>query len=252
MNNGWISLHRKLLKSPIFKDAHAVQLWVYLLLSVNHKDGEFLVGNTLVKIPKGSMLTGRKALAKSTGINEHKVDRLLKMLKKCDQIEQQTFTRYLLISITNWDKYQDGEQQMSNDCATTEQRLSTNNNNTIINNNDNKKINSTSKRFKPPTISQVLAYINEKQLTTVDGQAFLDFYDSKDWMVGKNKMKNWHSSISGWHNRNIKNNTGVKNGHKKLTAVDRVRAANRKHLSPVSDTRPHCKVVGENDDDLWP
>lgn len=55
-------------------------------------------------------------------------------------------------------------------------------------------------RFVPPTVDEVRAYCQEKNLS-VDPQRFVDFYESKGWMVGKNKMKNWHSAISGWNAR---------------------------------------------------
>jgi len=45
----------------------------------------------------------------------------------------------------------------------------------------------------PPTVEEVGAYIAEKNLT-VDAQGFVDFYESKGWMVGKNKMKNWQAA----------------------------------------------------------
>lgn len=97
-----------------------------------------MVGNTMVKIPKGSILTGRKSLAKTTKINEYKIERLLKLFESCNQIAQQTFTRYRLISITNWDKYQESAHQTHNDCTTTAQQPHTNNN-VNKDNNVNKK-----------------------------------------------------------------------------------------------------------------
>ena len=34
--------------------------------------------------------------------------------------------------------------------------------------------------------------------STVDPIAFWNFYTSKDWMIGKNKMKNWQNAIATW------------------------------------------------------
>jgi hypothetical protein len=45
-------------------------------------------------------------------------------------------------------------------------------------------------QFKPPTVEEVQAYIDEKELQ-VDAAGFVDFYESKGWMVGKNSMKSW-------------------------------------------------------------
>lgn len=55
-------------------------------------------------------------------------------------------------------------------------------------------------RFVPPTVELVRAYVEEKGLH-VDPERFVAFYASKGWMVGKNKMTNWHQAIAGWESR---------------------------------------------------
>jgi len=54
--------------------------------------------------------------------------------------------------------------------------------------------------FKPPTISEIRAYCNERG-SPVDPEAFHDFYASKGWMVGKNKMKDWKAAVRTWERR---------------------------------------------------
>ena len=51
-------------------------------------------------------------------------------------------------------------------------------------------------KFKPPTIEEVTAYFTEKNLHQVTPEYFFDFYESKNWMVGKNKMSNWKSAAN--------------------------------------------------------
>ena len=55
---------------------------------------------------------------------------------------------------------------------------------------ESKKGKKKTSRFIPPTLEEVEEYIKEKGLL-VDPQGFIDFYESKGWMVGKNKMKVW-------------------------------------------------------------
>ena len=57
------------------------------------------------------------------------------------------------------------------------------------------------KGFKEPTIQEIQQYIIDKQLI-VNAEVFFNFYESKGWLVGKNKMKSWKRAISGWHSRN--------------------------------------------------
>jgi len=65
-----------------------------------------------------------------------------------------------------------------------------NNNNTSINN-------IKSKKFKKPTIEEIEEYA-EKIKYNLDPEQFFEFYEQKDWMVGKNKMKNWKAAINNW------------------------------------------------------
>jgi hypothetical protein len=54
--------------------------------------------------------------------------------------------------------------------------------------------------FTPPTYEEVNAYCLERK-NGIDAQSFIDFYESKGWMIGKDKMKNWKAAIRTWENR---------------------------------------------------
>ena len=59
------------------------------------------------------------------------------------------------------------------------------------------------KRFAPPTLDEVKAYCEERH-NGIDAETFIDFYSSKDWMVGKNKMKDWKACVRTWEKRERK------------------------------------------------
>ncbi len=74
-------------------------------------------------------------------------------------------------------------------------------NNTSINNtsfNIRKNIKKENRIFKKPTIDDIQVYVNEKGFKGFDTGHFFDYYESNGWMVGRNKMKCWKSSISNW------------------------------------------------------
>ena len=61
--------------------------------------------------------------------------------------------------------------------------------------------------FVKPTIIDIKEYCKERK-NIVDADTFFNFYESKDWYIGKNKMKNWKACIITWEkSRNNKNNT---------------------------------------------
>lgn len=51
--------------------------------------------------------------------------------------------------------------------------------------------------FSPPTLEDIKSYIL-KMGYSVDAEKFFFFYESKGWMVGKNKMKNWQAAVRTW------------------------------------------------------
>ena len=53
------------------------------------------------------------------------------------------------------------------------------------------------KRFTPPTLTDVKQYCEERN-NHVDAERFIDFYESKGWMVGKSKMKDWKACVRTW------------------------------------------------------
>lgn len=53
------------------------------------------------------------------------------------------------------------------------------------------------KRFTPPTVEQVAEYCQGKGYH-IDPEAFVAFYASKGWMVGKSPMKDWKSAVVTW------------------------------------------------------
>jgi len=65
-----------------------------------------------------------------------------------------------------------------------------------------KNVKKIDKRFTPPTDIETVSYFEEKGSTASEAEKFWFFYDSKNWMVGKSKMKRWQSAASGWIKRN--------------------------------------------------
>lgn len=72
-----------------------------------------------------------------------------------------------------------------------------------------------SRKFKKPTIEEVFQYVYE-QGYQMNSEAFYDFYESKNWMVGKNKMKDWKAAVRNWHRNEKNKNTSHQNNRKSV------------------------------------
>ena len=75
--------------------------------------------------------------------------------------------------------------------------------NTISNTNNKNKRSKPERNQIPPTKEMVQAYISA-QGYEVDASQFMDFYESKGWLVGKSKMKDWQAAVRSWNSRQTK------------------------------------------------
>lgn len=127
-----------------------------------------------------------------------------------------------VICISNWEKHQniDGlekirmqtnervkkvrekkKQLLLSDCNATCNATVTHGNATDIELEKEKKNNS---RFTPPTLEEVEEYCKERK-NSVDYVKFANFYESKGWFVGKNKMKDWKAAVRTWEGKSTHN-----------------------------------------------
>ena len=80
-------------------------------------------------------------------------------------------------------------------CISPKPNVNVNDNVNDIKENTLKSVKET--RVAPPTPEDVREYCRENGLS-VDADRFVDFYESKNWYVGKNKMKDWKAAVRNW------------------------------------------------------
>ena len=136
---GWIKIHRKMLDNPIIcKDSDYLSVWIYLLVNATHKEIPALFKGQKITLKQGQLITGRKSISSKLKISESKIYRIINDFKSEHQIEQQTSNKNSLITIINWNRYQNNEQQnetqMNNKRTTNEQQVNTNKNVKNVNN----------------------------------------------------------------------------------------------------------------------
>lgn len=213
---GWIPVHRQLQEHWLWADKpfSKGQAWIDILLLANHDDNRFLLGNELVEVKAGSFITSELKLMERWGWGKEKTRNFLKLLQQDGMITKKSDRKKTTIIVENYSVYAlfettsrpqtDREQTASRlqpDCEQTQT--------TMINNENNENNEKQKKVFKPPTLEEVRDYCCER-MNTVDPEAFIDFYASKGWMIGKDKMKDWKAAVRTWERRNSTRNTGGK------------------------------------------
>jgi DNA-binding MarR family transcriptional regulator len=112
MNRGYLKLHRKISESSFFKNSTLVHLWIHLLIEATHQDYKIMFNGDEINLEAGQLFTGRKSIAAKTGIHESKIQRMLKKFEKFGMIEQECSNHNRVITICNWEDYQDDEKPL--------------------------------------------------------------------------------------------------------------------------------------------
>lgn len=99
---GWVKLHRKFSEWEWYQDSKMVHLFIHLLINANHEDNNWKG----IKIIRGQLITGRKSLSENTGISERSIRTCLNKLKSTNEVSVKTTNKYSIITICNYDKYQ--------------------------------------------------------------------------------------------------------------------------------------------------
>ena len=141
---------------------------------------------TLYNVSKTSIQNWLKILEDNKFINRH---------NKYKEGTKEILSRYINLIVTPTQKK----------LSTPTQNKLRDNINTKVYNNTNTTY-SNKGRFKKPDLLDIKNYCLERQ-NNVDAEAFIDFYDSKDWKIGKNKMKDWKAAVRTWERRENKKPT---------------------------------------------
>lgn len=65
---------------------------------------------------------------------------------------------------------------------------------------NNKGERKKAKKFTPPTIEEVRSYCLERS-NGVDPEKWMNHYEAKGWMIGKNKMIDWKAAVRTWEEK---------------------------------------------------
>jgi len=133
MHRGYIKIYRKFLDDCLIGNYKLMALWMVLLLEANHQDKKIIWNKEELIIKRGELITGRKKLAEKTGLSERNVRTCLETLKSTNKVTIKIYSKFSLVTIINWDRYQCidqvNDQQVTSKRPASDQQVTTNNNN---------------------------------------------------------------------------------------------------------------------------
>lgn len=215
--NGWIKLHRSILKWEWYDDVNTKAVFLHLLLTVNIEDRTWHG----VEIKRGSTMTSYAKLAKETNLTVREVRTAIEHLESTGEVTRSKHAKYTVISVKNYCNYQ-GATSISTSKRQGGDKVATssfnNKNNKNIKNDENSSCCGSANGGGVPDDD----HDNDKQKSRFEKvkdivygmgfnwppdefQAFYDFNDVRGWTMSPQKAaQKWDYNMkhperrSGW------------------------------------------------------
>ena len=141
INNGFITLERKIFKWEWYTELTTCRLFIHLLLKVNHSDNNWRG----IMVKRGSTVTSLNTLSLETGLSIQQIRTALNKLEKTGEITDKPTKRNRTINVLKYNDYQQvnkqsTQKQHKNNKQDNKQSTTNNNDNNDINNDNNDNI----------------------------------------------------------------------------------------------------------------
>jgi len=117
-SKGWFRLYRKIIDSKIFKNEKLLKVWIWCLCQAKYEDAWVSVSTYRrqieVFLERGQFLFGRKIAAKELDMPESTVRNKIEKLRSMGKLTVQRNAHYSIISIVNYDIYQNDKEKEDN------------------------------------------------------------------------------------------------------------------------------------------
>lgn len=189
----WIKLDRGITDWRWYTDPNTFRVFIHLLLNANVEDHDFRTET----IHRGELATSTQKLAEALKLSYKQVRTALTHLEDTQEVAITRRSKYLVISILNYDRYQSaGNQKAIKGQSKGNQRAT-------IKEYKNKRIKEplslspSPKPYQIPTLEEVEEYERESGLGK-DPEVFYRNYSSTDWKANGKKIYNWKRLYDEW------------------------------------------------------
>ena len=195
-------------------DLRYMGAWLDLLQMAETKNKKIVRNGKMFDAERGNVYTSLHELAEKWHVTRRFVRHFIDMLVQDDMVSVLLADhRGYHLKVNNYAKYQDKPDYKRTTKDTTKDTTNSTTEDTtedttkasffLINNTEGIEGiegESRTKRFTPPTIEEIRAYIFQKDLK-IDAERFFDYYQANGWKVGKNAMRDWKAACRSWASR---------------------------------------------------
>ena len=158
---------------------------------------EYCVLDTIMRMQNNEAnwcYMSRETMAKDLDLSKQSIINIIKKLIEAGLVHQNTVTKHLRVSalfqsnINDYKNFTDGIKTLPEESK----KFTETGKKTLPNNNTNNK-----NTFIRPKPEEVTEYAKELGFV-LDGNHFVDHYEARGWLIGKNPMKDWKAAVRTW------------------------------------------------------
>ena len=214
IEKGYVLIARQLYESKIMKmPPHFREIWLWLIQRANHIRKK--VGGRWIE--RGSALTSYAEIIEGLSwyvgyrkmtYKKHHCEKAMKGLTKAGMVATTKATRGFLVTICNYDIYQNPNNYVSDNVSVTKAMRERQSSDTINKNGKNGKNGRMEKKkkaalFTKPTPQEVSDYAKGIGFD-LDGERFCDYYQARGWELKRGQpMKDWMAAVRTWKKNNL-------------------------------------------------
>lgn len=158
---------------------------------------EYCVLDTIMRMQNNEShwcYMSKETMAKDLDLSKQSVINIINSLIDKELVYKSPATKHLRVtsvfldSLNDYKKFTDGKDSLQIESK----KFTETGKKSLPNNNTNNK-----NTFIRPTAEQVNEYSKEIGFT-LDGSQFIDHYEARGWLIGKNPMKDWKAAVRTW------------------------------------------------------
>ena len=164
---GWIKLQRDIMSHWIAQDNEYLAVWIRMLSEANYEAQTKMFNGQVITVGRGQFIFGLDSYAEKTKVSVMRLRRLVDLLEKHQMINRVKTSKYSLISIVNYDKYQadnrqaTGTQQAHNNTIRSKESTEVNKKN-IDDSSESPELVVKKKKSKPTAFDDLTVSYQEK------------------------------------------------------------------------------------------
>lgn len=198
MSTGWVKLHRKIFKNKVVcKDSDHFMVWCYLLTNAIHSTYPIRFNGENIELQAGQLVTSLREIENETGVPKTTVQRIMKLFEEKNQIAMKKTFKKTLVTITNWNEYQDNGKNSNKKVGTLKSKKRDTDNGksgtlkNVVDKSD-KHLNINNKNVDNFSENEKLGHWNEKSWDTENEKVGHSYINKND--IYKNDYNNTNNT----------------------------------------------------------